>query len=377
MDSTPASGGSSWSEVARRGLQQRIPNAKLRSKPGQPKLSSNIKTEIVYEVEGFTEQQRSQRAAAILRRAPNPDAVNFEFSNAKLDPVLIVDEIAQQPGEAIGYTNLSLYRRESKGLISKSSLARQRLPKPVEAWKVLQVRKYTESLGRFLGEASIILDRDDGNTVHEYLDLSRMVYLEDDDTYVPATYQDAPKHQSNATNAKDSVTYGATARSKDNAKPVENLYSVVEVVEEEENDASSTSTDVPPPVVAGNSPSAEVEMEMDSNMDSQEGSVVEVPNPTESLTQEPIVDESMVVVSEEVPPLDIEPVISTKEALAMSTASSRPKRKSTIDRPGPYAAFMDRSRTSSLESSKKALNLKSMDVSKDVTIAPTRSHHHE
>ena len=55
MDSTPASGGSSWSEVAKRGLQERIPNAKLHSKPGQPKLSSNIKTEIVYKVEGFTE----------------------------------------------------------------------------------------------------------------------------------------------------------------------------------------------------------------------------------------------------------------------------------------------------------------------------------
>jgi hypothetical protein len=54
---------------------------------------------------------------SILRRALNPDAVNFEFSDAKLDPVLIVDEIAQQLGEAIGYTNLSLYRRDSKGLI--------------------------------------------------------------------------------------------------------------------------------------------------------------------------------------------------------------------------------------------------------------------
>src|ERR1700736_5760695 len=101
-------------------------------------------------------------------------------------------------------------------------------------------------------------------------------------------------------------------------------------------------------------------------MDSQEGSVVEVPNPTESLTQDPVVDESMVDVSEEVPPLDIEPVISTKEALAMSTASSRPKRKSAIDRPGPYAAFMDRSGTSRLASSKKALKLKKKEGTKDV-----------
>jgi hypothetical protein len=216
-----------------------------------------------------------------------------------------------------------------------------------------------------LGETSIILDRADGNTVHEYLDLSRMIYLEDNDTYIPATYQGAPKvcfhcriagHERKYCPELASIQcykckgFGRLRRHcklKDIAKPVENLHSVIEVVEEEENDAvhsadlsgpdltlethgtisrlvdvpaeSSTSTDVPPPVVAGNSPSAEVEMEMDSNMDSQEGSVVEVPNPTESLTQDPVVDESMVDVSEKVPPFDIEPVIATKEALAIQS----------------------------------------------------------
>jgi hypothetical protein len=58
--------------------------------------------------------------------------------------------------------------------------------------EVLQIRNYTNSFGRFFGEASVILNRDE--EIHnDYPILSRMIYLESQDMYIPATYQGAPK----------------------------------------------------------------------------------------------------------------------------------------------------------------------------------------
>ncbi|KAG2172194.1 hypothetical protein INT44_005565 [Umbelopsis vinacea] len=109
-----------WVFMVRSGQKwptRKVTNAKLRPKAGQPKLSAKVKTEIVYEVAGFTDKQRSQRAAAILKRALNPEAVIFEFKSTDLDPAVEVDEIAKQMGEVIGYTNLGMYRRDTNGLI--------------------------------------------------------------------------------------------------------------------------------------------------------------------------------------------------------------------------------------------------------------------
>lgn len=58
--------------------------------------------------------------------------------------------------------------------------------------EILQIRKYTNSFGRFFGEASVILNRDE-ETHKDYAILSRMIYLESQDLEIPATYQGAPK----------------------------------------------------------------------------------------------------------------------------------------------------------------------------------------
>lgn len=103
--------GLSWSEVTRKGLHAPIPSAKLSAKSGTKTSPFNTKTEIVFEVEGYSNQQRSQKAALILKRALNPDAVIFELPTEDMETDLIVEEIVKQIGDIAGYTNLGLYRR--------------------------------------------------------------------------------------------------------------------------------------------------------------------------------------------------------------------------------------------------------------------------
>ena len=52
--------------------------------------------------------------------------------------------------------------------------------------EVLHIRKYTNSYGRVFGEASVILDRGE-ESQKDYAELSRMIYLEKQDVYIPAT----------------------------------------------------------------------------------------------------------------------------------------------------------------------------------------------
>jgi hypothetical protein len=72
------------------------------------------KTEIVYEMKGLSEQQRSLKAAAILKRALNPDAIIFELPKEEMDADSVVEEIISQIGEIAGYTNLNLYNLKAK-----------------------------------------------------------------------------------------------------------------------------------------------------------------------------------------------------------------------------------------------------------------------
>jgi hypothetical protein len=47
--------------------------------------------EVVYVVAGYTAKQVSQRAAAILRQALNPDAIIFELPKGTMNPDLVVE----------------------------------------------------------------------------------------------------------------------------------------------------------------------------------------------------------------------------------------------------------------------------------------------
>jgi hypothetical protein len=58
--------------------------------------------------------------------------------------------------------------------------------------EVKQIRKYTNMNGRYFGVAAIILDRKEENQ-KDYEELSRMIYLESQDIFIPATYIGAPK----------------------------------------------------------------------------------------------------------------------------------------------------------------------------------------
>ncbi|KAI8577590.1 hypothetical protein K450DRAFT_251549 [Umbelopsis ramanniana AG] len=86
----------------------------MRAAVGINRTFASIKTEIVYEVEAFTNTQRSQRAAGILKRALNPDAVRYEVPKNILNTHLVVEEIVKQAGEIAGFANLMLYRNDSK-----------------------------------------------------------------------------------------------------------------------------------------------------------------------------------------------------------------------------------------------------------------------
>ncbi|KAH8555042.1 hypothetical protein BGW37DRAFT_464774 [Umbelopsis sp. PMI_123] len=202
---------------------------------------TTVKTEVVYEVEGFTNAQRSQRAAGILKRALNPDAVLFEIPKEALNPHLVVEEIVQQVGDIAGFIDLGLYRRNAKvntlepvflspestqkainegvkiqGMLINGSPyvdeARRPIIKvnlshvPLKCYdtigtklrkafspfgKVMQVRKYTSQFGRFFGEASVLLERSQDSK--EYAELPRMIYLEDEDCFIPAFFQGVPQ----------------------------------------------------------------------------------------------------------------------------------------------------------------------------------------
>ncbi|CAO3669182.1 unnamed protein product [Umbelopsis vinacea] len=232
--------GSSWSDVARRGLQ--VPATKLRLKPIRATTYS-VKSEVVYEVTGHTAKQVSQRAAAILRRALNLDSIIFELPKSTMNADLLVEEIEQQTGPIAGFTNLGQYRRDINNLTLEivymqkdsaqkamadgvtikevvyrgtpwvdevrrttvkvnlshvrlsfhASLGEKLLPTMMQYGKVLQIRKYTNTFGKFCDEVSVILDRGDDMEEDTYPELSRMIFLEDEDIYIPASYQGAPK----------------------------------------------------------------------------------------------------------------------------------------------------------------------------------------
>jgi hypothetical protein len=180
------------------------------------------KTEIVYEMKGFSEQQRSEKAAAILKRALNPDAIIFELPKEEMDADSVVEEIVSQIGEIAGYTNLNLYNLKAKNTmleivfeetedvqmalstgvnlngttyLGTPSVDEDRKPTiRVNLSHIpLKLNQYLgEALSRFFGEAAVILDRKEENQ-KDYEELSRMIYLESQDIFIPATYIGAPK----------------------------------------------------------------------------------------------------------------------------------------------------------------------------------------
>lgn len=114
MSATPLPFGTSWSEVTKRGIH--VPATKLRAKQQRLPVNS-AKSEVVFEVPGYTAKQVSQRAAAILRRALNPDAIIFEFPKGNMNPDFVIEEIEKQTGPIAGFTNLGQYRRDVHNLI--------------------------------------------------------------------------------------------------------------------------------------------------------------------------------------------------------------------------------------------------------------------
>ncbi|KAG2172121.1 hypothetical protein INT44_004743 [Umbelopsis vinacea] len=173
-------------------------------------LACNAK--IVYEVDGFTNTQRSQRATSISKRALNPDAVLFEVPKGMLNPDLVVEEIVKEIGEIAGFTNLGLYRKDAKvntlELLfvspesTKKAIHEGSCPSKVLQlrWnkiakdpfgKVMQVRKYTNEFGRFFGEASVLLERNQDS--NESAELPRRIFMEDEDCFIPAFFQGAPQ----------------------------------------------------------------------------------------------------------------------------------------------------------------------------------------
>lgn len=96
--------------MAKRGLNEKVPSSRLRSKSTSKHAPTTTKSEIIYEVKDYSDKVRSQKAASILKRALNPDAVIFEFDNMGIPADPLVEEIE-------GYTNLDLYRRRSNSTI--------------------------------------------------------------------------------------------------------------------------------------------------------------------------------------------------------------------------------------------------------------------
>ncbi|KAH8547673.1 hypothetical protein BGW37DRAFT_470767 [Umbelopsis sp. PMI_123] len=197
MDSDSDDQGPTWSEITGRGLAVPLESAKLRPMAGISMAYTTI-----------------QRAAGILKRALNPDAVLFEIPKQALNPHLVVEEIVQQVGDITGFTDLGLYRRNAKvntlelmflspestqkainegvkmqGMLINGSPYVDEARRPII--KVMQVRKYTNEFGRFFGETSVLLERSQDSK--EYAELPRMIYLEDEDCFIPAFFQGAPQ----------------------------------------------------------------------------------------------------------------------------------------------------------------------------------------
>jgi len=109
---------SEWADVVRRGANTSVPSLKMtpKSRHQSRKQSNSSKAELVYSAPGYIQQQRSQRTAAILKRALNADAILFEIPNISLDHVMVIDIIAKQLGEVAGHTNLNEFRPDSKNL---------------------------------------------------------------------------------------------------------------------------------------------------------------------------------------------------------------------------------------------------------------------
>ncbi|KAH8553096.1 hypothetical protein BGW37DRAFT_550443 [Umbelopsis sp. PMI_123] len=177
---------------------------------------TTVKTEVVYEVEGFTNAQRSQRAAGILKRALNPDAVLFEMPKEALNPHLVVEEIVQQVGDVAGFTDLGLYRRNAKvntlepvflspestqkainegvkiqGMLINGSPYVDEARRPIIKVNLSHVPlKCYDTIGTKLRKALSPFRSQDSN---EYAELPRMIYLEDEDCFIPAFFQGAPQ----------------------------------------------------------------------------------------------------------------------------------------------------------------------------------------
>jgi hypothetical protein len=64
MDTYSASFGPSWSEVAKRGLKEAILTATLRPKTGKQTLSIKYENISCFEIEAFSEEQRSQKSCS-------------------------------------------------------------------------------------------------------------------------------------------------------------------------------------------------------------------------------------------------------------------------------------------------------------------------
>lgn len=232
------------SEIVNGGLTDRKPNVVYLPKVTQPTLPTNALMEIGYETEDFSDRQRGQRLAAALKRTLTAGAVIFEFPSTDLDPVMVVEQIAQQLGDVIGYTNVNKHVRHTKGLIleiafkySESTQSEKDLKvlidgevikgyrwvdemkrKTVQVYlpyvplrmynnlstklrsalapygTVLQVCKYTDPKGRFIGQASVILDRGDKScTTEGFADLPKLILLEEENVSIPTIYMEAPK----------------------------------------------------------------------------------------------------------------------------------------------------------------------------------------
>lgn len=227
-----------WSEVVRRGANTALPSLKMSPKTRNQgrKITANVKAELVYSAPGYIEQQRSQRAAAILKRALNADAVLFEIPSTSLDHFVVIDITAKQLDEVKGYTILNEFRSDNRnlhlevvfrseesttkavekgvsidGIISKGNpwvdtkerktIKVNLSPLPLSLYDSLdvalrhaltpygdvkQVRKYTDTNGRFFGEALVIIDRAaEGDMTEDLPELARVIFLQREGTYVP------------------------------------------------------------------------------------------------------------------------------------------------------------------------------------------------
>ena len=85
--------------VVKRGLKEAIPSARLRAKiVDKQTMSTTTKTEIAFEVQGFSDKQRSQEKQPFWN-VPGIQTIIFELPKSEMDSDNAVDERVSQIAE--------------------------------------------------------------------------------------------------------------------------------------------------------------------------------------------------------------------------------------------------------------------------------------